>query len=117
MDKVWEMGGNKPTMVRLYRDDTPKIPRWFVFRWPYKAKLFEVISEPDAPSKFIYYLASSVIKVDIEDEGWDSGCDEIFGLHNICSAAGYDGTCNNNEMGTRLIGYQIIELEGRLGEK
>jgi len=93
----------KPLMVQVRRDDTPNQRMWFV------AKHFDVISDPPKDSGYVYYLVSSVIKVDVKAEGWDAGCDECFGIQQICSAPGYNSLSNKDEIGVRVIGYSVIE--------
>ena len=103
--KVLEVGTSvapKPLMVRLVRDDMPHHPCWFV------AKNFEVIPEPSPDDTHIYYLVSSVVKIDVKKEGWDAGCDECFGIQKICAASGYDSLSNKDEIGVRVIGYSMI---------
>lgn len=89
----------KPLMIRIIREDTPGVSMWFA------AKSFEVIDN----SHYVYYLVSSVVKVNMDKEKWDAGCDECFGIQQICSATDYDSLTNSDEMGVRVIGYSVIE--------
>jgi hypothetical protein len=88
-------------MVRIKRDDRSAVTT----HWA-QARDLEIIKKV-VPTE-LYFLVSSVVKVDLTKEGWDVGCDASFGLQKMCSREGYCGLSNANDVGVHMIGFKSI---------
>ena len=59
--------------------------------------------------KYRYYLVTSVVKVDIEKEGWDGIGDMEFGLANMTTNPKSDGVSDPEDEGVHMVGYSEVD--------
>ena len=88
---------DKLKMVQLRWDSTPNIISWC------KKSHLEITDE-----RVGYYLASVVIKVDLNKEHWETQGNIDFGIQTILWRNGFDGLVNKNDMGVTMVGYKPI---------
>lgn len=101
IDRVEFFEGTKPTMARLFRDDSPNMACWFCV-----TNLAEIAEPTD---KFTYFLTSSVIKVDLKKQGWTSSARKLYILQSISRREGFNSLTNEDGAGVQMIGYSKID--------
>ncbi len=88
---------DKLKMVQIRWDATPKIISWC-------KKSYLVITD----ERVGYYLASVVIKVDLNKQHWETQGNIDFGIQTMLCRNGCDGLVNKNDMGVTMVGYKPI---------